>query len=297
MNLLSAMIAFRHVAETASFSAGGARVGRTKTAMSKLVAELERHLGVRLLQRTTRRVTLTDAGRNYLSRCTQILTDLDELHGEMRDAQAALRGTLRITAPQAFGERHLVPALAAFARREPEVKLELQLTDRFVDLVEERFDLAVRIGELTDSSLVARRLSDMRIVLCASPDCLARHGSPATPDALARLPCIIDSNLRTPRQWGFMQEGRRITVPVDGAFVVNSLGAVLQLAQAGHGFALLPDFVVRAELRAGTLVPLLAHALPPPLGIHAVFPHRRYVTRRLTVLVDHLAAAFARPRG
>jgi len=294
MDLLNAMTAFRHVAETASFSAASRLTGRSKTAVSKLVGELERHLGARLLQRTTRRVTLTDAGGAYLARCIQVLNDLDELHGEMRDAQAALRGTLRISAPQTFGEMHLMPVLAAFSRREPAVALELSLTDRFVNLIEERFDLAVRIGELTDSSLVARRLGDMQALLCASPDYLAANGRPGTPTALSSAPCIIDSNMRQPRQWTFTLAGARVTVPVSGNFTVNSPGAARLLALAGHGFAMLPDFVVQADLAAGTLVQLFSEALPPRRGIYAVYPHRRYLSRRLSVLVEFLAGAFSR---
>jgi len=294
MNLLGAMAAFRHVAETASFSLAGQRLGRSKTAVSKLVSELERHLGVRLLQRTTRRVTLTEAGRNYLQRCVQILTDIDELHGEMREAQLAVRGSLRISAPQTFGELHLMPVLAEFSRREPAVNVELSLTDRFVDMIEERFDLAIRIGELTDSSLVARRLADVQIVLCANPAYLAARAPPAAPAELAGLPCIIDSNMRSPRQWVFALRGARVVVPVHGNFTVNSPGAARQLALAGHGFAMLPDFVVKPDLEAGTLVQLFADAMPPPRGIHAVYPHRRYLTRRLALLLEFLGEAFSR---
>lgn len=297
MNLLSAMTAFRHVAETASFSAAGQRLGRSKTAISKLVGELEQHLGVRLLQRTTRRVALTDAGEAYLPRCVQVLIELEELDAAMQDAQVALRGGLRITAPQTFGEMRLLPVLAEFYRREPAISLDLSLTDRFVDLVEERFDLAIRIGELTDSSLVARWLADMQLVPCASPGFLATHGVPASPMALARLPCIIDSNGRPPRQWTFTVAESRVVVPVDGRFTVTGLNPARQLALAGHGCAMLPDFVIQADLAAGTLVQLLGDALPPRRGIYAVYPHRRYLPRRLTLLVDYLAHALGGSDG
>lgn len=295
MNLLEAIRIFRDVAERGSFSDAGRRSGRPKAAVSRLVGELERQLGVRLLHRTTRRVTLTEAGRQYLARATQILTDLDDLHGEMHDAQGALRGRLRVTAPQTFGELFLVPLFAAFAHREPAVGFDLLLTDRYVDLVEERIDLAIRIGDLPDSSLVARRLADMQLVVCASPDYLARHHAPSTPEALGARDCIIDTNLQQPRQWGFGTGGARSSVTVDGRLAVNSPRAARDLARAGVGIAMLPDFVVREDLARGTLVQCFAAEMPPPRGIYAVYPHRRYVTRRLRVFVEFLAEALAAP--
>lgn len=297
MNLLEAIRTFRDVAERGSFSEAGRRSGRPKAAVSRLVGDLERYLGVRLLHRTTRRVALTETGRQYLARAAQLLTDLEDLHGEMRDAQGALGGRLRVTAPQTFGELFLVPLFAAFTQREPAVGFDLLLTDRFVDLVEERIDLAIRIGELPDSSLVARRLADMHLVVCASPDYLASHPTPPTPRALEAHDCIIDTNLQQPRQWPFDAGNARYSVAVDGRLAVNSPRAARDLARAGAGIAMLPDFVVRDDLARGTLVQLFAAQMPPARGIYAVYPHRRYVTRRLRVFVEFLAAALAAPPG
>jgi DNA-binding transcriptional LysR family regulator len=289
MDLLGAMTAFKAVADTASFSAAGRRLGRSKTAVSRLVAELEAHLGVRLLQRTTRRVALTEAGQGYYLRASQILQDLADLDGEVRDAHGALRGHLRISGPQTFGELYLVPALQVFARREPAVTLELALSDRYVDLIEEGIDVAIRIGELPDSSLVARQVGDMRLVACAAPEFLTRHAPPRTPEDLAAYECILDTNLRQPAVWPFERDGVRSTVRVNGRFAVNSARAVRELVLNAQGIALLPDFVVRDDLAAGHLHAVLDTYQTQPRGIFAVYPHRRHVARRVRALIDFLS--------
>ncbi len=293
MDRLQAMLAFRAVADSGSFSAAARQLGRSKAVVSRLVAELESHLGARLLNRTTRRVSLTELGRGYHARCVQLLADLDELEGLARDAQAVPRGRLRLAGPHAFGEGFLVPALHAFGTQYPAIEIDLTLTDRFVDLVEDRYDLAIRIAELPDSTLVARRLADMRLVVCASPDYLARHGSPRQPADLARHTCIVDTNLRQPATWPFEVAGQRTGVRVSGRYAVNSALAACELAVAGDGIALAPDFVADGHLAAGRLRPLLAEFATPPRGIWAVYPHRRHLALRLRVLIDFLVARFA----
>lgn len=293
MDRLQAMIAFRTVADCGSFSAAGRQLGRSKAVISKLVADLEAHLGARLLNRTTRRVSLTDVGRTYHARCLQLLADLDELEGVARDAQAVPRGNLRLAGPHTFGELFLTPALHEFCALHPSIGIDLTLTDRFVDLVEDRFDLSIRIADLPDSTLVARRLADMRLFACAAPDYLARHGEPRMPADLARHQCIIDTNLRQPWIWPFDQDGQRSGVRVAGRFAVNSARAACDLAVAGNGIALAPDFVASAHIAAGRLRVVLAEFTTAPRGIYAVYPHRRHLALRLRVLIDFLVARFA----
>lgn len=293
MDRLSAMRAFRAVADTGSFSTAGRHIGRSKAVVSKLVSDLETHLGARLLSRTTRRVSLTEIGRQYHARCVQLLADLDELEAIARDAQATPRGNLRIAGPQTFGELYLVPALHDFAIHHPGISVELTLTDRFVDLIEDRFDLGIRIADLPDSTLVARRLADMRLIVCASPAYLAAHGTPQQPQDLARHACIVDTNLRQPWLWPFESGGERSTVRVTGRFAVNSARAACDLAVAGGGIALTPDFVADAHVAAGRLQALLSGYTTAPRGIYAVYPHRKHIALRLRVLIDFLVERWA----
>lgn len=293
MDRLQAMLAFRAVADTGSFSTAARRLGRSKAVVSRLVADLESHLGARLLNRTTRRVSLTELGRAYHARCVQLLADLDELESLARDAQAVPRGRLRLAGPHSFGELFLVPALHAFGAQYPAIEIDLTLTDRFVDLVEDRYDLAIRIAELPDSTLVARRLADMRLVVCAAPDYLARHGAPRQPADLVRHACIVDTNLQQPANWPFEVAGQRTSVRVAGRYAVNSARAACDLALAGDGIALTPDFVADTHLAAGRLTRLLADFATAPRGIWAVYPHRRHLALRLRVLIDFLVARFS----
>ncbi len=293
MDRLQAMLAFRAVADSGSYSAAARQIGRSKALVSRLVADLESHLGARLLNRTTRRVSLTDVGRTYHARCVQLLADLDELESSARDAQATPRGNLRLAGPHTFGELFLIPALHAFGTQYPAIGIDFTLTDRFVDLVEDRFDVAIRIADLPDSTLVARRLADMRLVVCAAPEYLARHGEPRQPADLARHTCIVDTNLRQPGLWPFDIAGRRTSVRVSGRYAVNSARAACDLAAAGDGIVLAPDFAAGAYLAAGKLRLLLDEFAIAPRGIWAVYPHRRHLAQRLRVLIDFLVARFA----
>lgn len=293
MDRLHAMRAFRSVADTGSFSAAGRALGRSKTVVSKLVADLEAHLGTRLLHRTTRRVSLTEAGRAYHARCVQLLSDLEEMESMVRDAQSNPRGRLRVAGPQTFGELYLVPALHDFALCHPGISIELTLTDRFVDLVEERFDLGIRIADLPDSSLVARRLGEMRLIACAAPAYLEAHGRPRAPQDLTAHDCIVDTNFRQPWLWPFDGGGGRTTVRVAGRFMVNSARAACDLAVAGAGVVLAPNFVADPHLAAGRLETLLPEWTSGVRGIHAVYPHRRHVALRLRMLIDFLTGRFA----
>ena len=293
MDRLAAMSAFKAVVDYGGYAAAARGGGRSKTALSKAVADLEAHLGVRLLQRTTRRLALTDAGRQYHARCTTLLAELDDADSEARDNQRNVRGLIRLVAPQTFGELYLLPLLARFLEDTPEVALDLQLTDRFVDLIDERFDLAVRIADLPESSLVAKRLGDMRLVVCAAPAYLARHGRPLHPEELSEHACLIDTNLREPSVWAFRAGSATRRVPVRGAITANSASAVRTMAIAGHGIGLCPDFVVARDLQDGRLEALLGDYATAPRGIYAVYPNRQHLARRLRLLIDFLATHLA----
>ncbi|MEO0035871.1 MAG: hypothetical protein RLZZ501_1894, partial [Pseudomonadota bacterium] len=277
MDRLAALTAFAAVAEAGSFAAAARRLGRSTSRLSRQVAELEAALGSRLLHRTTRALTLTEAGRSYHEQVARILAELDAADLSVGRLQAAPRGRLRVAAPMSFGVLHLAPALPAFLDRYPEIDLDMAMNDRFVDLVEEGFDLAVRIGRLADSSLVARRLAPLRRVLCASPAFLAAHGTPRTPDDLARLPCLGYSNLLPQEDWSFADpvSGRPWPVRIKARLRVNNGDALRLAALAGVGLAPLPSFLVGPDLAAGTLVPLLDPYLRQEGAIHAVYPPAR----------------------
>jgi DNA-binding transcriptional LysR family regulator len=283
---------FVRVAETQSFSEAARRLQVGKSAVSRAIAALEAELGAPLIQRTTRSLRLTEAGSSYYERAQRILSDLDDANRAVREFNASPRGRLRISAPLSFGFLHLAPALADFTRRCPEVTIETALNDRFVDLINEGFDVAVRIGALEDSSLIARKLAPARRVLCASPECLAR-GEPAKPDELANFECLINTNLASPREWRFRRaDGSPWPVKVSGRLGLDNGDALRVLALQGLGYVYLPTFIVGADLQAGSLVSVLDAFLPENVAISALYPHARHLSPTVRVFVDFLAARF-----
>ena len=294
MDRLAALEAFAKVAETQSFSEAARRLRSSKSAVSRHVAALEASLGARLFHRTTRSLTLTEAGRDYFARASRILADLDEADASVSQLQAAPRGRLRVNAPMSFGFLHLAPALGDFLARYPEVELDVTLSDRFVDLVDEGVDVAVRIGSLTDSSLVARRLAGIRRVLCASPDYLARHGVPQTPDDLKSHDCLSNTNITITREWRFIRpdDGAPWPVEVKGRMIANSGDLLRVAALHGHGFVHLPTFIVGDDLRAGTLVSVLEPYVAQDLTLNAVYPTARHLSPKVRAFVDFLAERF-----
>lgn len=289
MDKLGAMRAFAKVAETGNFSSAARLLGRSKAVVSKQIAMLEAALGVQLLARTTRQVRLTEVGRGYFERCAQVLAELDDLESNVQQSQSSPRGVLRVAGPQTFAELHLSAAIREFLLRYPELKVELVLTDRIVDLVDHGFDVAIRVGQLEDSSLLARRLASSSIVTCASPAYLAQHGVPITPEQLSSHELVLDANLRQPGTWRFRRGSRAVNVRVSGRLQVNSAVMVRHLVVGGAGIGLCPEFVVRDDLEAGRLVPLLEEFSGYDLGIYAVYPHTRHVPSRVRVFVDFLA--------
>jgi DNA-binding transcriptional LysR family regulator len=290
MSRFEELASFARVGERGSFRAAAADLGLSPSAVSKHVKALEERLGVRLVNRTTRRVSLTEPGRAFLARVGGILDELAEAEEAVGSLQDTLRGTLRIGAPMDFGRAHLAASLAAFAAAHPRLTLEVEFADRYVDVVEEGFDVVVRIGALEDSSLVARRIAPCRRVLCASPGYLRAHGEPEDPAALGDHVRIAYAYERE-RRWRFAgPEGEvRIAVPVRHR--TNNGEMTRRLVLADQGLALMPTFLVADDLRAGRLVAVLRDALRADIAIQAVYPHRRHLSAKVRRVVDHLVEA------
>lgn len=283
---------FVAVMDTGSFAAAARRLGTSSGQASKLVARLEADLGVRLLNRTTRALSPTEAGQAYLHRIRNILDDLDTLDDEVKSRATAPRGRLRLTAPLTFGTLQLVPALNDFALRYPQIELDVSFTDRMVNLVDEGFDAAIRAGDVADSSLIGRKLADMRTVVVASDAYLSAHGSPEQPEDLIRHACIIDTNFRDPMQWRFQLADAAVTIPLSGRLRYSNAEACLRAAEMGLGIANVPDFVAARSVAQGLVRPLLAAYSPPARGIWAMFPPGRHLAGKVRVLVDFLADRF-----
>ncbi len=287
MNRLGPERMFLTVVETGSFAAAAARLGTGSGQASKLVARLEADLGVKLLNRTTRALSLTQAGQAYADRLRALVEAWDDLQTEVQNAAVAPRGLIRLTAPLSFGTTRLAPLLARFATEFPEIALEVHFADRVVNLVEEGFDAAIRVGTPTDTTLTGRKLCTARVLALAAPAYLATQGTPQTPQDLANHPCIIDLNFREPHRWPF----RTGKVAVSGRLAFSNASACLAAAEAGLGIASVPDFVADAALADGRVVAILTDFDPPPLGVFALYPSGRHLPAKVRVLVDFMAKA------
>ncbi len=286
---------FVAVAEHGSFTKAADERGFSRTRASKLVADLEAELGVRLLERTTRRVYVTEAGHAYLEQTRQGLNLLTEAASIVADYSEQPRGTLRISAPVSFGIRHTGALIAAYCKACPLVRVELVLEDRAVDLMTEAFDVAIRIGDLQDSSLIARRIAPIRRVLSASPAYLAAHGTPQVPDDLTGHDCMAYRYTSDGSDWTFLtgKGGTQTkTVPVSGSVRTNNGDVICQLAVAGQGIANLPTFICGDDMAAGRLVRVLPDYEPPPLTMYALHLGNRHVTPKLRTFIDHLFDSF-----
>lgn len=295
MDTLSRMAAYVAVVDAGGFSAAARREGRSKAILSKYVAELENRLGVLLLNRTTRKLSLTEAGQAYYREAVEILQRISDLEASVQDSHVDVRGVLRVAGPRTLGEGPIMAAVMDFVRREPQISLDLKLEDRFVDLVEEGFDVAVRVSELADSSLIAKKLAPLRMVVVATPERIAESGRPRHPSELAELPCAIDSNARWRSNWGFVIDGERRSVPVSGRVEANSPLAVKMAALEGIGYAMLPYAVAREEILSGRLERVLEEYVCDGAAIYAVYPHRRHLSGKVRAFVDHLAEWFEDP--
>lgn len=287
---------FVRVVERGSFTLAADDLALSRAVVSKYVSRLEERLGARLMHRTTRRLSLTEAGAALFEASRGAIERIEEAEAAVAQHQATPKGRLRVSAPMSFGILHLGAALAGFLRAYPDVTIDLKLDDRFVNLVEEGVDVAVRIGALTDSSLVARRIAKTQSVACASPAYLAEHGEPETPEDLAGHGCLLYSYLSTANVWRFQgPDGREIPVAVNGALRANNGILLADAAAAGRGIVMGPGFYVASRIRSGELRRILESFRLPELGIHAVYPQREYVPPKVRAFVDFLAERFRKP--
>jgi DNA-binding transcriptional LysR family regulator len=292
------MTAFAKVVELGSFARAADRLSVSTSAVSRQVADLESHLDVRLLNRTTRRLSLTEAGQSFYERCVQLLSDLEEAESSVRSATVEPKGTLRVTCGVTFGERYLAPAIAEFAAQHAQVSFDLDLSDRAVDLVEEGFDLAIRIGAVGHQALVSRRLGTTQFVCCASPAYLARHPAPVTPADLEQHACLGYTYAAVTSAWTFeARDGTRHTPHITPRHRTNNGRMLAELAVAGLGIVLEPDFIVAPEVRSGRLQRLLSGYAPPRSTIAAVYPSRRHLSAKVRTFVGFLAARFAQEQA
>jgi len=293
MDNTSEMAVFVRVVEAGNFSAAARSMNLTPSAVRTLIGRLEERLGARLLNRTTRHVSLTGEGRAFYQRCMPILEAIDEAERAVAELHGEPRGLLRVNASTAFGHYHIEPLIPGFLARYPDLRLELTLSESIVNLIEEEVDVAVRIGQLPDSSLIARKLGTARRIVVASPAYLERHGTPQTPDDLKDHNCLRLSKATSLNQWEFKGPGEPRRIDVSGNFEVNSGIALHRAAVAGLGLIRVGDFTVAADIRTGQLVPVLAdHELPPKTDIYAVYPHNRHLSPKVRAFVDMLVDAF-----
>jgi len=290
MDRFQALTVFAKVVEQGSFARAAARLDLSTSAVSRHVAELEAHLDVRLLNRTTRRLSLTESGTAFYARCVQLLADLEEAEEAVTAAAVVPRGTLKLTCAITFGVRHLAPAIAAFRAWQPQVRFDVELSDRTVDIVDEGFDLAIRIGDIGSQSLIGRRIGSTQLVCCAAPAYLARHPAPGVPADLAEHACLGYEYAPVRGVWRFHDAaGLAHDVRIGGPAHANNGEFLSALAVEGMGINLEPDFIVAPDIRAGRLVRLLTEFTPPAAGIHAVYPSRRHLSAKVRAFVDFLA--------
>ena len=285
---------FVHIVTAGSISGAADHMAVAKSAVSRRLAELEERLGVQLLRRTTRRLSLTESGRAFYARSLRILADLEEAEQDVLQAHAALRGTLRVALPLSFGLLHLAPAIQDFMVLHPSVEFELDFNDRHVDLMQEGFDVAIRIAHLQDSSHIARRIAPIRQVVCASPAYFAAHGQPQQPADLARHVCLAYSNLANPGTWTYQQaDGRNGSVKIPIRLKSNNGDFLINAALAGHGIVMQPTFYVHQAIASGTLIPVLTQIHWPEISAYALYPSTRHLSTRVRAFVDFVAERFA----
>jgi len=293
MNLFSNLELFVKTIEVGNFSALGRQLHMAPSSISRQINTLEEDLGVRLLQRTTRSISLTEAGQIYFERVSKILGDLEEAQLAITQLQANPRGVLRLNIAIPFGERNIVPLIPEFLAQYPDLKIDLALEDRAIDLVEERVDLAIRIGRLSDSSIVARKLADNQFVVCASQQYFETHGLPVTPDDLTHHNCIINKNIHNSDTWQFRDGKSTQNISVSGNFLANTGGALYRAMLSNLGIAVLPTWFVGEDIKQGTLQAVLEDYevdLPAMTdsAIYALYPAGEYLPPKVRVFIDYL---------
>ena len=294
MDRFEDMQTFVAVVESGSFTAAADRLDTAKSAVSRRVSALEERLGVQLLRRTTRRLNLTDSGRSFYEHSARILADLEEAESALAQEHGELRGMLRIALPLSFGLRHMSEPIAEFSRQHPHVEFDLDLNDRRIDLVEEGIDLALRIGNLEDSSLIARRLFDVRTVVCGSPAYFAEHGVPQSPEDLPQHQCLVYGNLKDPGKWVCRDaDGATHKIRVEPAMTASSGDFLCEAAVQGLGIAMQPTFIAGDPIRRGDLVPVMTDYQWPVTPAWVAYPPTRHLSFRVRQFIDFLAEHFA----
>ena len=293
MDQLSAIRSFVSVVKSGGFTAAARAESTSQATISKRLASLEDHLGVQLLQRTSRDQSLTQAGADYFDKCQAILAELEEAETAARSQVAVPRGLLRISAAFPLGRLLLAPILPEFLKRYPEIHVDLSLTDRHMDLVAEGIDLSVRAQQMPDSTLVARKLFDNPMFLVASPSYLEEHGTPEKPADLADHNCLIYSSLESINHWHFNRKGRDYSVTVTGNLQCDNGDTLVEGALAGLGLIVKPHWMIHSHLESGALEHVMPEYAPTPLPIHAVYPQRRFLPIRVRCFMDFLSEQFA----
>jgi len=292
IDLLDGVAVFVGVINAGSFTAAARALGHSTSYVSKEITRLEERLGSRLINRTTRTLSLTDAGRAYYERCSQIVIDAENAERSINQLQDKPRGLLRINAPVSFGSQYLLDVLSRFMHRYPEVKLEVEFNDRLIDVVAEGYDVVIRVGEIKDSNLVARKFTSSRAVVVASPDYIKRKGCPEKAEDLTQHDCIAYSLLPTPAQLDFYKDGVRSSVTVDPRAMCNSAAIEVAMAVQGIGITRLPLFTCEQEVANGELKIILEDYDKIKLDVYAVYPHRQYLTAKVRAFVDFVVDAF-----
>ncbi|MGR6500684.1 LysR substrate-binding domain-containing protein [Shewanella sp. Koi 1] len=288
MDHFSALPIFVSVVECGSFSAAGQKLGLSKSAISKRITQLEQHIGIQLLQRTTRSLSLTDAGARYFEYIRPAVQLTQEGLDAISELQQTPKGNLRISVPMVFGRLYIAPLIAEFLKRYPDIQLQMQMDDKTTDLIAGGFDLAIRIGELPDSSLIARKIVPCLSVICASPAYLAQHGLPIVPNELTQHNCLFYSYFQDGVEWSFHSPDGMQRIQPKGNYQVNNSDAIHLACLDGLGIANLPRFIVESDLQAGRLQTILADFPLPEHGIYAVYPQRKYLPTKVTVLIEFL---------
>ncbi len=292
MDTHTAMQTFAKVVELGSFAAAAEKMGQARSVVTRQIAYLEQKYGVRLLNRTTRKLSMTDAGRAFYDRVRPILAEVNDLELSLQAEGQRPSGRLRISAPVSFGILHLGPTIAEYLQRYPDVVIDLDLNDRVVDLVEDGYDVAVRIGPMNDSSLVARPLAPQPLIVCAAPAYLARHAAPAHPEDLRNHRCLHYTYASTGNEWHFEKDGKIQLVRVNAALRANNGDVLRTAALAGHGIIMQPEFLVGDDVKAGRLIALLTDYTHSPIVMAAVYPHRRFLSPKVRSFVEYLETRF-----
>ncbi len=286
MEGFGAIQVFVAVVENSGFSAAARTLGISKSAVSKRINQLEAHLGVRLLHRTTRKLSLTEAGERYFEHAAQALTAAGQAEDAVTELQGEPQGNLKISSPMSFGRLHVAPLIPKLLQRHPKLQIDLVMDDRKVDLVAGGFDVAIRAGNLPASTLIARKLAPLRQVLCASPDYIDRYGRPGTPAELSSHNCVLYSYSSDANEWTLIGEGGPETMTVSGSYQVNNSEALLEALREGVGVGRLPTFVAGPDLKTGRLVKLFESYCIPEFTIYAVFPERQYLPAKVRAFLD-----------